>query len=70
MPIYTYRCASCGDRDVRQSITAEALTECVECKAPVRKVITAPGITFIGSGFYGTDSVPAPPKKARAPKRP
>ena len=70
MPIYTYRCASCGDRDVRQPITADSLTECPECQGPVRKVITAPGVTFNGSGFYRTDSVPRPPKKARAPKRP
>lgn len=66
MPIYTYACQSCQKRsDVRQSMTAEPLTECVECGGPLRKVITAPGIAFKGTGFYRTDHVPAPPKKAK-----
>jgi len=57
MPIYTYRCTSCViDRDVRQSIHDDPLTECPSCRGPVKKVIHAAGVTFNGSGFYRTDS--------------
>lgn len=63
MPIYTYRCTGCQTkRDVRQSMTAEPLTECVDCGGQLRKVIGAPGVRFKGSGFYSTDHVTAPPK--------
>ena len=64
MPIYTYACNDCEQRrDVRHSIHADPETTCPDCGGAVRKVITAPGITFNGSGFYKTDSVPRPPAK-------
>ena len=68
MPIYTYVCNDCEQRrDVRQSMTAEPLTVCLdpECGGKLRKVITAPGISFKGTGFYRTDHVPAPPRKRK-----
>ena len=57
MPTYEYACKSCGEHlEVVQSFTDDALTECPACAGPLRKVFSAVGITFKGSGFYKTDS--------------
>jgi putative FmdB family regulatory protein len=57
MPIYTYRCESCGVRFERQQgYNDPVLTRCPECnKKAIRKVYTPVGILFKGSGFYATD---------------
>lgn len=57
MPIYTYRCENCGVQFERhQSFNDQPLTQCPECnKNKLRKVITAAGIVFKGSGWYATD---------------
>jgi putative FmdB family regulatory protein len=57
MPIYTYRCESCGVQFERhQSFTDEPLKRCPECnKNSLRKVLTPAGIVFKGSGWYATD---------------
>lgn len=57
MPIYTYRCDSCGvEFERHQSFTDEPLKTCPECrKKSLRKVITPTKIIFKGSGFYSTD---------------
>ena len=57
MPIYTYRCESCGVQFERhQSFTDEPLKRCPECKKnSLRKVLTPAGIVFKGSGWYATD---------------
>lgn len=57
MPTYEYACRSCGSQiEVVQSFTDDPLTTCGECGAPLRKVFSAVGISFKGSGFYKTDS--------------
>ena len=57
MPKYEYACKSCGERlEVVQSFSDEPLTECQACGGPLRKVFSAPSITFKGSGFYRTDN--------------
>ena len=57
MPKYEYACRSCGQHlEVVQSFTDEPLTECPACGGPLRKVFSAPAITFKGSGFYRTDN--------------
>ena len=57
MPTYEYLCKSCGKRlEVQQKFTDEALTECLYCEGPLRKVFGNVGISFKGSGFYKTDS--------------
>jgi putative FmdB family regulatory protein len=72
MPIYTYRCESCGVQFERQQSFSEApLKICPECrKKSLKKVISPVGVIFKGSGFYSTDhksssatSSPAPAKK-------
>lgn len=59
MPTYQYACTNPEERhqfEVVQSFSDDALTECVECTAPVRKVYGSVGVVFKGSGFYRTDS--------------
>ena len=58
MPTYEYKCRECGHQlEVVQSFTDDPLTKCPECrKKALRKVFSAPGVTFKGSGFYKTDS--------------
>ncbi|MBM3180928.1 MAG: zinc ribbon domain-containing protein [Chloroflexi bacterium] len=57
MPVYTYRCESCGIQFERhQSFTDAPLKTCPECrKKALKKVITSTKIIFKGSGFYATD---------------
>ena len=38
-----------------QKLSEDPLTTCVECGAPVRKVLHPVNISFKGSGFYSTD---------------
>ena len=57
MPKYEYSCKSCGEHlEVVQKFTDAPLTECPVCGGPLRKVFSAPAITFKGSGFYRTDN--------------
>jgi putative FmdB family regulatory protein len=58
MPIYTYRCDSCGVQFERhQKFADDPLTRCPECdQEALRKVYLPVGIVFKGSGFYATDN--------------
>ncbi|MEP6758856.1 MAG: FmdB family zinc ribbon protein [Actinomycetota bacterium] len=56
MPTYAYRCRDCGHSfDIVQKMSDASLTHCPECGGDLRKVFTAPAISFKGSGFYATD---------------
>ena len=57
MPIYAYKCASCGHaKDVLQKVSDPALTDCPECgKSTFAKQLTAAGFQLKGSGWYATD---------------
>ena len=56
MPTYEYRCRDCGHSfDIVQKMSDDQLTHCPECGGELRKVFTAPAISFKGSGFYATD---------------
>ena len=79
MPTYQYACTACGHEfEAIQSFSDDSLTECPECKGEIRKVYTAVGVVFKGSGFYKTDSATSntarknptaeAPKPAPAPK--
>lgn len=72
MPTYEYECTSCRHRfDAFQSMTAEALKTCPQCKGVLRRLLgTGAGIIFKGSGFYQTDHRSASyQKKAEADKK-
>jgi putative FmdB family regulatory protein len=57
MPIYAYKCESCGHaKDVLQKISDAPLTECPACGKPTfGKQLTAAGFQLKGSGWYATD---------------
>jgi putative FmdB family regulatory protein len=57
VPTYQYACTACGhELEAVQSFTDAALTECPACGGTLRKVFSAVGVVFKGSGFYKTDS--------------
>jgi putative FmdB family regulatory protein len=57
VPVYQYACTECGEQlEVRQSFTDDSLTVCPVCEGRLRKVLSAVGVVFKGSGFYRTDS--------------
>jgi putative FmdB family regulatory protein len=57
VPTYSYRCTACENAfDVQQSFSEDSLTECPDCGGSLRKLYSAVGVTFNGSGFYRTDS--------------
>lgn len=57
MPIYEYRCSSCGtQKDVMQKIGDAPLSTCPECGAETfSKQLSAAGFQLKGSGYYATD---------------
>lgn len=57
MPIYAYKCQSCGfAKDVLQKISDAPLSSCPSCSAPTfTKQLTAAGFQLKGSGWYVTD---------------
>lgn len=55
MPIYEYKCENGHVFEAIQKMTDEPLTQCEECGAPARRVLTPPAIHFKGSGFHNTD---------------
>ena len=57
MPTYQYQCTECGEGlEAVQKFTDDALTECPSCEGRLKKVFSAVGIVFKGSGFYRNDS--------------
>ncbi|RME40832.1 MAG: zinc ribbon domain-containing protein [Deltaproteobacteria bacterium] len=53
MPLYEYRCDSCGNEfEVRQKFSDAPLTECKSCGGPVRKLISRSGFALKGGGWY------------------
>ena len=58
MPTYAYECEACGHHFEKfQSMTANSLRKCPECKERKLERLIGPGagIIFKGSGFYETD---------------
>ena len=56
MPTYEYACKDCGEHlEVVQSFKDDALTTCPSCQGPLRKVFSAAGIIFKGSGWHIKD---------------
>ncbi|HVB19318.1 MAG TPA: FmdB family zinc ribbon protein [Acidimicrobiales bacterium] len=57
MPTYEYECQECHERlEAVQSFSDAALTICPACGGELRKVFSAVGIVFKGSGFYKNDA--------------
>jgi putative FmdB family regulatory protein len=69
MPTYQYQCSACEHAfEAFQSFSEDPLTVCPECKGEVRKVYSAVGVVFKGSGFYKTDSAVKPASPATPAK--
>jgi putative FmdB family regulatory protein len=69
MPIYAYKCGSCGHaKDVLRNISDAPLTTCPACGAEAfSKQLTAAGFQLKGSGWYATDFKNSGGKSAAAP---
>ena len=57
MPIYEYRCTSCGhQQEFLQKVSDAPLTQCTACGKPTfSKLLSAAGFQLKGSGWYATD---------------
>ena len=57
MPIYEYRCSSCGhQQEFLQKVSDPPRTECPQCHKPsLAKLLSAAGFQLKGSGWYATD---------------
>jgi len=72
MPIYEYGCEAGHRFEVKQKVSDPPLTKCQVCARPVSKLISAPAISFKGTGWYVTDysnklKPPAKDGKAESP---
>jgi len=72
MPIYEYRCSSCGfEKEYLQKLTDSLITDCESCGQPtMRKLMSAAGFQLKGTGWYATDfkGSGTAPKKSDEPK--
>jgi putative FmdB family regulatory protein len=56
MPIYEYKCNSCGKQfEVRQKFADQPLAIHEECGGPVQRLLSTPALQFKGSGWYVND---------------
>ena len=56
MPIYGYRCGTCGHEfEVLQKMSDAPLKTCPKCSGQLAKMVYAAGIVYKGSGYYSTD---------------
>ena len=71
MPIYAYRCDSCGfQKDHLQKLSDPVLSTCPECgAASYAKQVTAAGFQLKGNGWYATDFKGGATPPAAAPQK-
>ena len=56
MPLYEYRCTSCGySFEKIQNFSAEPERECPKCQGVLIRPVTAPALRFEGAGWYVND---------------
>ena len=69
MPIYEYRCSSCGfQKEYLRKLSDPTLTDCPECgKQTFSKMLSAAGFQLKGSGWYATDFKNSGAKPAAKP---
>jgi putative FmdB family regulatory protein len=75
MPIYEYKCQSCGERyEKLQKYSDPPCKKCPHCGGALKKLISSPAIQFKGSGFYITDyakkNSPSEEKRIKADSAP
>ena len=60
MPLYDYRCSSCGTiREIRHGFDERVSDPCAGCGGQLVRIFNPAPILFKGSGFYVTDSRPS-----------
>lgn len=75
MPIYEYRCGSCGfEKEYLQKLSDAPITDCPTCGKPeMIKLVSVAGFQLKGTGWYATDfkhgsrKAPGDPGKSGAP---
>jgi putative FmdB family regulatory protein len=72
MPIYEYRCGSCGfQKEFLQKMSDAQLKDCPECGKPtLSKMVTAAGFQLKGSGWYATDFKHGSSAKSKSTDKP
>ena len=56
MPLYEYKCSSCGDVfELIQKFSDQPLTVHEKCGGAVERLMSAPSLRFKGTGWYVTD---------------
>jgi len=56
MPLYEYKCASCGEQfEIIQRFSDEPLTIHDNCGGAVERLVSASALQFKGTGWYVTD---------------
>ncbi len=56
MPLYPYQCTQCGYRFEKiQSFSDKPLKQCPKCGGALERQLTAPGLKFVGTGWYAND---------------
>jgi len=56
MPIYSYKCKSCGEvSDKFVKAGGNGKVKCEYCESDMQRIFSPVGIIFKGSGFYSTD---------------
>lgn len=56
MPLYPYRCTQCGHHFEKiQRFSDKPLKQCPKCGGALERQLTAPGLKFVGTGWYAND---------------
>ena len=73
MPIYEYRCTSCGDEfETIQKVNARPLRKCKQCNGKLEKLISRASFALKGGGWFASDydKSGSSPKASSTPSTP
>ena len=73
MPLYEYKCLTCGSSlEVLQKVNEPQLKKCPKCGGLLKKIFSPPALQFKGSGWYITDygQNKQPEKESKTDKKP
>lgn len=69
MPIYEYKCKSCGKEfEVIQKFSDKPVEKCAHCQGEVEKLISQSSFVLKGSGWYQTDYAKKEKKESKESK--